>query len=209
MKKISLILILSIMGVVSLNAQEDDSLLQFSGLVLTSDSLIALPSTNVYIKDVGRGTVTNAKGFFSLIAQPGDTIVFSSVGYKRKHYGIPRDLKQKRYSIIQLMTQDTINLDETVVYPWPSPRQFKEAFISLNIPDDQMERARKNLEREKMQEISRHLPRDPNENLDMYAREQAAEYYHYGQVPPMNIFNPISWAKFFKAWKDGEFKKKD
>jgi hypothetical protein len=122
---------------------------------------------------------------------------------------VPKGLDERRYSIIQLLTRDTINLDETVVYPWPSPRQFGEAFLSLDIPDDQMERARKNLEREKMQEISSYLPRDPNENLDFYAREQAAEYYYYGQIPPMNIFNPIAWAKFFEAWKNGEFRKKD
>lgn len=189
-----------------LNAQSD-SLIQFSGLVLTSDSLVAVPNTNVYIKHIGRGTVTNMKGFFSLIVEPGDTIMFSNIGYKKKEYAVPMDLKEKRYSVIQLLTRDTINLDETVVYAWPSPRQFKEAFLSLHIPADQLERARKNLEREKMQEIANYLPRDANEQMDFYAREQAAEYYYYGQIPPMNIFNPIAWAKFFKAWEEGEFKK--
>jgi hypothetical protein len=40
-------------------------------------------------------------------------------------------------------------------------------------------------------------------------RQQASNYYHYGQRPPMNIFNPIAWKKFFDAWKKGDFKKKD
>jgi len=40
-------------------------------------------------------------------------------------------------------------------------------------------------------------------------RKQASNYYYYGQRPPMNIFNPIAWKKFFDAWKKGDFKKKD
>ncbi len=191
----------------TLQAQDDEHLIQFSGLVLTSDSLIALPYTNVYVKQLGRGTSTNMEGFFSIIVKPGDSIVFSSVGYKTAVYAVPEDLKESRYSIIQLMTRDTIHLQETVVYPWPSPRQFKEAFLSLNIPDDQYELARKNLEQERMREMARTLPRDANEIVDFYAREQAASYYYYGQIPPMNIFNPIAWAEFFKAWKSGKFRK--
>ncbi len=190
-----------------LQAQKEDHIIQFSGLVLTSDSLVALPYTNVYIRQVGRGTSTNMEGFFSIIVKPGDTIVFSSVGYKTAVYAVPPDLVEKRYSIIQLMTRDTIHLQETVVYPWPSPRQFKEAFLSLNIPDDQYEIARKNLEQEKMKEMSRTLPRDAGEIVDFYARQQAASYYYYGQIPPMNIFNPLAWAEFFRAWKDGKFRK--
>jgi len=191
----------------TLRAQDQVHLIQFSGLVLTSDSLVALPYTTVFVKELGRGTSTNMEGFFSIIVQPGDTIVFSSVGYKTAVYAVPEDLQESRYSIIQLMTRDTIHLQETVVYPWPSPRQFKEAFLSLNIPDDQYEIARKNLEQERIREMSRTLPRDANEIVDFYARQQAASYYYYGQIPPMNIFNPIAWAEFFKAWKNGKFRK--
>jgi hypothetical protein len=33
--------------------------------------------------------------------------------------------------------------------------------------------------------------------------------YHAGQLPPNNLLNPLAWASFIKAWKDGEFRKKD
>ena len=183
-----------------------DSLVQFSGLLVSSDSLEAIPYATVFIKNSNRGAVSNSKGFFSLVAQAGDTVLFSSIGYQRAQYIVPNNLVSDRYSIIQLMTRDTIHLAETVVYPWPSREQFKEAFLSLNIPDDNLERARKNLEREKLKEMGKQMPQDAGEIMDYYARTEAGKLYYYGQMPPMNIFSPLAWAQFFKAWKEGQFR---
>jgi len=33
--------------------------------------------------------------------------------------------------------------------------------------------------------------------------------YSIGQLPANNLLNPIAWRKLIKAWKDGEFKKKN
>ncbi len=184
------------------------SLVQFSGLVMSSDSLMALPYVTVYVQASSLGTITNTKGFFTLVAHPGDTVVFSSIGYQTVRYVVPASLIEPRYSVIQLMTRDTINLAETVVYPWPSREQFREAFLSLNIPDDDMERARKNLEREKLKEMGESLPQDSDEILDYYAGAQADKLYYYGQTPPMNIFSPLAWAQFIKAWRNGDFRRK-
>lgn len=203
-----LIFLLFIGSLTHATAQTDEPLVQFSGLVMTSDSLIAIPYVNVFVKSSGIGTVANSRGFFTLVVHPGDTIIFSSVGYRRESYAVPPDLTDQRYSVIQLMTMDTINLAETVVYPWPSKEQFREAFLSLQVPDDQLETARKNLEREKLKEMGEQLPVDANESLDNYSRYQADKLYYYGQTPPMNIFSPLAWGQFIKAWKDGEFRKK-
>lgn len=188
--------------------QSNDTLIQFSGLVMTSDSLEGVPYVNIYIKSIGRGTVSDFNGFFSLVVKPGDTLLFSHIGYQRDFYTVPVGMKAARYSVIKLLTRDTVNLAETIIYPWPTPQQFKEAFLSLNIPDDDLERAKKNLEREKLKEMGLALKPDANETLDMYARTESSKYYHYGQIPPMNIFNPLAWAEFFKAWKRGDYKKK-
>lgn len=201
-----LLLVFSLFSLGQIAAQSGDSLIQFSGLVLTSDSLKAIPNTNIYIEGTNRGAISNAKGFFSLVAQPGDTVIFSNVGFHRVKYGVPADLETERYSVVQLMTRDTIFLDPTVVYPWPSPEQFRDAFLSLNIPDDNLARARKNLEREKLKELGEAMPNDPNEALDQYARSEAYKYYYYGQAPPVQLLNPFAWAQFFKAWKEGLFK---
>ncbi|MFN0275715.1 MAG: carboxypeptidase-like regulatory domain-containing protein [Chitinophagales bacterium] len=191
-----------------LHAQQK-KVIQFTGLIMTSDSLRALP--NVYISEegTGRGTLSNYKGFFSFAAETGDTINFSSVGYKRERYVIPAELNEDRYSIIQLMTADTIFLAETIIYPWPTRDEFKEAFLTLEIPDDDYEVARKNLENEMLKEMGLALAYDADMNADYQTKQLAQKIYYTGQNPPITIFNIFNWIKFFDAWKNGDFKRKD
>ncbi len=187
---------------------QEDTLIQVTGLVLTSDSLRAVPFTHVYVKGSGRGVVANYKGFFSMVVTHGDTLVFSSVGFKKAEFTVPHNLDKPRYSLIQLLTRDTIYLDETVIYPWPTPGDFKRAFLTLDIPDDDLERAKKNLDQSLMNELASQMPADANETVDYYQRQEADRYYYYGQQPPMNIFSPLAWADFVKAWKRGDFRRK-
>ncbi len=192
----------------SFSAPNKVSLVQFSGLVMTSDSLMGIPYMNIIIKNTHKGTMSNYEGFFSFVAQAGDTVLFSAVGYKRKEFIIPDTLKNDKYSIIQLMITDTIHLPVTIIYPWPTRDQFKEAFLNADVPDDDLERARKNLDREKLKELGEAMDMDADENLDYVMRQHARKFYSYGQYPTYNIFNPLAWAEFIKAWQRGDFKKK-
>jgi hypothetical protein len=63
---------------------KNKNLVQFSGMVLdgSDERLIPIPFTNVIVKGKQRGTFTDFKGFFSIVVEKGDIIIFSSVGYK-------------------------------------------------------------------------------------------------------------------------------
>lgn len=188
-----------------------DSLVQFSGMVLdgTNEQLQPVPFTNILVKSEGRGTYTDFKGFFSIVVKKGDVIEFSAVGYKTIEYTIPADLKDNRYSLVQLMTQDAINLPETVVFPWPSREHFKLEFLAMDVTPELQRRATENLANDALRRMRNEVAVDGNEQADYFLRQQAKEFYYIGQRPPMNIFNPIAWKKFFDAWKDGDFKKKE
>jgi signal peptidase I len=191
-----------------LQAQRDQGrLIQVSGVVMTSDSLVAVPFVNVYNYNSGKGAVTNYQGFFTLIAQPGDSIRFSCVGFKPKVYFLGENLKGTRYTIIQLLTTDTVHLDATVIYPWPSRAEFKEAFLALELPTDHLDRARQNLERQHMRDMGLSMMPDGNEATDFFFRQEARKYYWAGQTPPIQLFNVFAWQEFIQAWKRGDFKK--
>lgn len=211
--QIILIILVLFLAACSAGAQDDRNkrLVQFSGMVLdgSDEQLYPVPYTNILVKDKGRGTYSDLKGFFSIVVEKGDVIVFSAIGYKTVEYKIPEDMKDERYSIVQLMTQDAINLPETVVFPWPSRDHFKLEFLAMDVTPELQERAAKNLANEALRRMRNEVSVDGNENADYYLRQQAREYYYIGQRPPMNIFNPVAWKKFFDSWKNGDFKKKD
>ena len=184
-------------------------LVQFSGVVVTGDSLKPIPFTSIIIKGTFRGTVSDYYGFFSFVAKKTDTIEFSCLGFKKAHYIIPDTLTENKYSLIQMMNNDTIFLKETVIYPWPTQEQFKEAFLRLNIPDDDLERARRNLARAEIKEKYQKLSMDGSMNYKNAMQQKTSQLYYAGQAPPNNLLNPIAWSKFIQAWQNGDFKKKE
>lgn len=185
------------------------NIIQLSGLVVTGDSLAPVPFTTIYLKNSRRGTITDFFGFFSIAVNELDTLRFSAVGFKDVQYVVPDTLSQRRYSAIQVMTRDTIYLAETVIYPWPTREQFRHAFIHTPIPDDDYDRAMKNLARADMKERLKHFPNTPGMNYRHVMNQTSNRMYYAGQAPPQRIFDPFAWGKFFQAWREGKFKRSD
>ena len=180
--------------------------IQFSGVAVSQDSLKPVPYCSIIDKATKRGTTSDYFGYFSFVANKGDTIEFSSIGYKKSSFIIPDTLSTDKYSLIQVMFQDTILLKTAVVYPWPSKEQFAKAFVETEIPNDDYKRAMKNLSRSQLNERMKFTPMDGGLNFKWQQQQIQSKLYYAGQYPPNNLLNPIAWAKFIEAWKRGDFK---
>lgn len=183
------------------------NLVQFSGVVVT-DSLMPVPFTRIVVRNTYRGTMSDVYGFFSFVAQEGDTLLFNAVGFKRSQYIIPFDLGEQKYSMIHVMNEDTVMLNEMAVYPWPSREQFRDAFLNLRLPDDDYQLAMKNLSPAEMVQRMENLPPDAYQSFSYAMAMDRTKLYNSGGSPTINLFNPIAWAQFVQAWQNGAFKKK-
>ena len=193
---------------ISQESKKDSTYIQFSGIVVTQDSLRPLSYCTVIDKSTKRGTISDYFGYFSFVAKANDTIKFSSVGYKSVEFVIPDTLTTDKYSLIQVMFEDTIVLKTTTIYPWPSKEQFAKAFVETKIPNDDYQRAMKNLSRSQLQERMAFTPMDGALNFKWQQQQIQTKLYYAGQYPPNQLLNPIAWVKFIEAWKRGDFKKK-
>lgn len=191
------------------NSPRDKSLIQFSGVVVSADSLQPIPFTNVIIRNARRGTVTDFYGFFSFVAMKGDTLDFQYVGFKTNSFIIPDTLIEQHYSIIQVLVRDTINLKEAIVYPWPTKDEFKRAFVELKLSDDDLKRAQRNFELAAMKEIQEQVIYDGGLNYQMAVQQRQTQLYSQGQFRSISLLNPLAWAAFIQSWKDGAYKKKE
>jgi hypothetical protein len=106
------------------------------------------------------------------------------------------------------MVNDTVYLPATVIRPRISREQFERDFINTRVPDDQLEVARKNNDATVRRFLMATLPADGREAGTRYMRQASSKLYYSGQVAPMQILNPAAWAEFIKAWKRGDFRKK-
>jgi hypothetical protein len=189
-------------------AQKGGEFIQFSGVVVSQDSLKPIPYCSIIDKVTKRGTTSDYFGYFSFVANKGDTIQFSSIGYKKTLFTIPDTLTTNKYSLIQIMFEDTILLKTAVIYPWPSKEQFAKAFVEAKIPNDDYQRAMSNLSRAQLNERMQFTPMDGALNFKWEQQQIQSKLYYAGQYPPNNLLNPIAWAKFIEAWKRGDFKSK-
>jgi len=187
---------------------ENADLVQFSGVVVTGDSLKPIPYTNIRVEGSTYGSVSNYEGFFSFVARRGDRILFTAVGFQDSYYDIPDTLSQNRYSLFQMMETDTILLTVTVIYPWPTVQDLEFAIVQHRVPENDYDRAMKNLALEEMKERARNLDYDGAMNYRYDMGEVVRKSYYNGQYMPVQLLNPFAWAKFIEAWKEGKFKKK-
>lgn len=185
-----------------------DSVVQLYGVVMTADSLRGLPAVSIVVKGTGRGTLSNQQGVFSIVVLKGDEIEFSCIGFKNKITRIPTSMEGNQFSIIQLMINDTAYLPAAIIKPRPTREQFERDFVATDVPDDNIEIARKNTDMATRRILMRSLPNDGREAVNMNLARTAQKYYYTGQAPPMNIFNPFAWGEFIRSWKRGDYKKK-
>ncbi len=183
--------------------------IQFSGVVVTSDSLMPVPFVSVGVKNKYYGATTDYYGYFSLAAVCGDTLQFNSVGYRKSEYIIPANLEDERYSIVHVVHSDTTMLNPVVIYPWPSKDELRAAFLALNIPDDEIARAEKNLDPKRLAEQALNMPSTGALTFKYAMQQKQQQLYYNGQAPPITVLNPFAWAQFIKAWRDGKFKRQD
>ena len=184
-------------------------LIQFSGVMVEGEKLQPVPYTSIIVKNTRRGTISDYFGYFSFVAQKSDTIEFSAIGFRPAQYIIPDTLTSNTYSLIQVLGKDTIYLKATEIFPWPSKEQFKQAFLDLNLPDDDMARATKNMAHADIKEKMVGMAMDASLNYKNATKQYQSKLYYAGQTPPNNLLNPIAWAKFIQAWQNGDFKQKE
>lgn len=191
------------------NAQNISGIIQINGVIMTADSLRAVPDVTILVKNKNRGVESEYTGVFSIVCYKGDTLNFTCLGFRSKEYVIPKDIKGQYFSLIQLMVQDTFYLPETIIRPLPSKQGFDYAFQHWHIPNDQYELARKNTDAYLLRALAYTLPIDGHEAQSRVLQQQAKDAVYYGQQQPMNILNPIAWGQFFEAWKRGDFRRQN
>lgn len=209
-KKI-LFLVSFLMGVTAANAQFEkarDSVVQLFGVIMTADSLEAIPAVSVTVKGTKRGTITNNEGVFSIAVLKGDVIEFSHVSFLPGSVQVPDTLKGSQYSIVKTLVQDTAFLPVAIIRPRPTPEQFARDFVNVPIAEDELEILRKANTPEARRAYLAKLPQDGRELTNRQLNNVFQRARYQGQIPPMNIFSPAAWAEFINAWKRGDFKRK-
>lgn len=175
-------------------------------MVVNGDSLTPIPYVAIVVRHSQRGVYSNMNGYYTIATQENDTLDFFALGYHRATFIMPDTFVTNQFTHIQALKVDTVFLHEALIYPWPTPDQFKNAFLAANVPEDDWERARQNLSESAMRQVAKNVAMDAGMVYSSSMQQHVDKNYYAGQKPPNNLLNPIAWSRFIQSVQRGDLK---
>jgi hypothetical protein len=185
--------------------QKEKPLVQFTGLVFNADSIkVIVPYVTITnVSHRNQVYISNYEGYFSFVAHEQDTLLFTSIGFAPIRVVIPANVN-KSYTTEVRMKPQIINLPTFHVFPWATTDEFRKDFLSMKLADDDLEIARKNLERATSRSSSNNLPRDGQEIQSSWAQNENTNLMNQHSLMPNPLLNPIAWGALIKQISDGD-----
>ncbi len=201
--KVFIVVLIGWLGFFNTCHGQENKSITITGVILQADSLVAIPFGSISIKNKFKGTASDKSGQFSIIVEKFDTLEFSAIGFKPAKFLVP-DLQDSTYSLIQLLTKETILLKEVEVIAWPDEASFIRAFYDYQLPKGEADRIFQ-MERELEDVLNEHYEKDKF----YYDQMRYSKLYNTtGFTPPNNFLNPLNWSNFIRDWRSGAFKSK-
>lgn len=184
--------------------QQDKPLVQFTGLVYNADSIkVVIPYVTITnISNHNQVYVSNYEGYFSFVAHERDTLVFTSIGFASVKVAIPVNVNKSYTTEVRLKPQ-IINLPTFHVFPWATTDEFRKDFLSMKLADDDLEIARKNLERSISKASSNNLARDGQEIQSAWAQNEHNDIVNQHSITNP-LLNPFAWGSLIKQISEGD-----
>lgn len=195
---------LALYAIASAVAQEQ-KLVQFSGVIHNADTNVVVPYVTLKNQSFNNQTFTaNHQGYFSFVAHEGDTINFTAVGYLPISMVIPR-VSDDKYTAMVRMTAQIKELPMVTPYPWASIEEFNEAFMALDIADDDIIVAQRNLSPESLAALSRITPRSAEEIQNFNAMQNHIELSNraVNQRMANPLLSPFAWGNLIRQITEG------
>jgi hypothetical protein len=181
--------------------EKEKHVIQFSGVIIEASTEEPVPGVHVYVPLAGRGTTTSSFGYFSMPVLEGDSIVISSVGFRKRSIVIP-DIDKDTYSVVIELSEDTTVLPTVEVLPYPTEELFKEAILAMDLPDEgNYDNLAENLNEELMASMFNNTPMNGELNYRYYQQQQILYMNDRFGPRPNPLLNPFNWASFIKSLK--------
>ncbi|MCY1510988.1 hypothetical protein D9M68_453810 [compost metagenome] len=202
---LTFILLLFLSAAFAQDAKKSGKLIQFSGIITDTDSNIVVPYvtlTNISNKE--QKYSANYQGYFSIIVNPGDTIIFSAIGFNNKVLVLPSEIADFKYTEMIKMKPETVYLKAVHIYPWATIEEFNKEFLSMKVADDDMAIAKKNLSAKSIRSMTLTLPRSAAEISNSNYRYNFDRMVNVNMRQTNPLLNPFAWGRLMQQIFNGD-----
>ena len=202
---LTIILLLFVTSIFAQNVQKSNKLVQFSGIITDTDSNSVVPYVTITnVSNKGQKYAANYQGYFSIIVNPGDSLIFSAVGFNTKVLVLPSEINQSSYTEMIKMKPETVYLKAVRIYPWATIEEFNKDFLSMKVADDDMAIAKRNLSQKSIQGMILSLPRNSAEITNSNYRYNFDRMMNVNMRQTNPLLNPFAWGKLMQQIFDGD-----
>ncbi len=195
--RIAILILVVFISLKNTFGQGENRPVQLSGLVVEGDSLLSIPGAYVFVPETGRGTSSNLLGYFSFPVLPGDSVVVAAVGFKKESFIVPSD--SESVSMVIHLVGDTMLLPLVEISAFPIESVFKEAFMTMTLPDEGRENMNRNLNDQILSRLLESSTMDGSLNHKYYMQKQITAMQTHYLIRTNPFLDPFSWARFFKS----------
>ncbi|MDQ8003668.1 MAG: hypothetical protein REI64_02645 [Pedobacter sp.] len=202
---LAIILLFFVSSVFAQDKTQPNKLIQFSGIVTDADSNMVVPYVTITnLSNKGQKYAANYQGFFSFVVNPGDTVMFSAVGFTSKTLVLPRIVADNKYTAMVQIKSEIVYLKTVRVNPWATVEEFNKDFLALKVADDDMAIAKKNLSRQSINGMKLTLPRDGGEIANSNYRYNFDRMMNVNMRQTNPLLNPFAWGKLMQEIFNGD-----
>ena len=206
------LIILLLLFCTALFAQQkalNKKLVQFSGIITETDSNTVVPYVTITnLTNKGQRYAANYQGYFSFIVNPGDSLLFTAIGFTNKPFVVPENLPDNKFTVMIKLKSEITYLQTVRIYPWATTEEYTKDFMSLKIADDDFALAIKNLSPESISNMSRNLPRDGSEISSSNYRANHFRELNKNMRQMNPFINPFAWGSLMQQIFSGDKSRK-
>ncbi len=189
---------------------QEKHIIQFSGYIVAADTDVAVPYVTLRNSSYGNDTYSaNHEGYFSFVVHAGDVIELSSIGYATIKITIPK-VSGDKYSTKVELTPLVEELPVVTIgrpLPWASIEEFNREFLALNVGNDDILSAKRNLSPQALASLSKIVPRSAEEiqAYNNFQRHINMSNKAINQNFANPLLNPFAWGQLINQIKRGDY----
>ena len=202
---LAIILLFFVANVFAQNDIKSNKLVQFSGIITDADSNAVVPYVTITnLSNNAQIYAANYQGYFSFIVHPGDTVLFSAVGFTSKKLVLPLEIKEHKYTAMVQIKSEIIYLQTVRVNPWATIEEFNKDFLSMKVADDDMAIAKRNVSPESLRGMALTLPRNSSEISNSNYRYNFDRMVNSNMRQTNPLLNPFAWGRLMQTIFSGD-----
>jgi hypothetical protein len=202
---LTIILLMFVTAVFAQSETRNNKLVQFSGIITDTDSNTVVPYVTIFnLKNKEQKYAANYQGYFSFIVNPGDTIVFSAIGFANKIFVLPTQIDGYQYTAMVKIKPEIVYLKAVTIYPWATIEEFNRDFLTMRVADDDMAIAKRNLSAKSIRGMTLTLPRNGQEISNSNYRYNFDRMVNVNMRQTNPLLNPFAWGKLMQQIFSGD-----